>query len=174
MKTNKSILKINESQLKQMISESVRNVLKEIDLGSLEDTRDESNYWVGLLEGEYREWLKQTEILYKVLQHRYGRGKIDYDEPNEYEQGTKLSYELKSISDKIKGFIDRKRKQSYSFENGVEDGYIKRFGASNDDMGNNLANIDDEQLDNAEWRDNNLNAQEQDYYNYRTKRYKGI
>lgn len=174
MKANKNILKINESQLRGIINESVRNVLKEIDLGSLEDVRDESVYWAGLLEGEYKEWLKQTEILCKILQHRYGRGKIDYDDPNEYEQGTKLSYELKSISDKINGFIDRKIKQSYSFENSVEDGYVKRFGGNDREMGNNLAKIDDEQLYDAEWRKNNLNAQENDYYNYRAKRYKGI
>lgn len=165
--------RITESKLRNIILESVRKTINEIDLETAEKARNASEYWAGLLEDAYDEWENATETLCKTLQNRYGHGLRDYDDPNPNTQGTKLSYELTNLQNKIKSFVERKRKQHTSFDYGVDDKFIERFGATDNDMTHKLGGYAKEHgwesMDNAEWRKDNLTPIENDYYDYKEK-----
>lgn len=176
MRMGKNTLRLTESKLKNIINESVKKAINEINLDTSIRAEEASEYWSQQLKYEFKEFKDAASGMYEIL--------INREYPHEHfnkekwitsqTQGDKLASELDNVVRKIESFVNRKEKQYYDFAANTDDKYKERFGATDTEMGRRMDTYAEkygwDTLDEPEWRKENLTPQENDYWDYKTKR----
>jgi hypothetical protein len=172
--------RITESKLRNIILESVRKTINEIDLETSIRAEDASEYWSGQLRSEFDNFKNAACDLYEVLINRqYPHENFNKEKwVTSNTQGDRLAWEVMKIVDKVENFVERKEKQYTRFAQNSDEKYVERFGANDKEMSDSFDPYVDkygwDTMDDPEWRKENLTPQQQDYWDFREKNYGGI
>ena len=167
--------RITESKLRNIILESVRKTINEIDLETSIRAEEASEYWSDQLRDEFERFKDAACDLYEVLINRQHPHQ-NFDREKwivSYTQGDKLASEVMGVVEKVEAFVKRKEKQYSTFAKSSEEKFTQRFGKTPREMDTQLVSKADEYgwdtLGDPEWRKTNFTPQEQDYWDFETK-----
>lgn len=152
-------VRLTESQLKNIIKESVKTVLKESDWRTAADAAHKANYTYSydMAMNRFEDFKKAARKLMAIL----------YKSP----EASKIARQLEYILIDAEKFCSRKEKQAENLDNLAKDSFNKRFGGrSQADMERHIDDLYDEHgwenMEDADWRKANLSPEDNEFYDY--------
>lgn len=154
--SRKNTIKLTERELKNVISESVKNIISELDWKTTDDAAHKANYKYNYDMAMYKfnDFKDAARELMQML----------YNSP----QGEAIAERIEDILIDAKKFCARKSKQADALTQHAEDNFQKTFGKSRREMEDHINNLYDqhgwENMEDSDWRKENLSPEEIDYY----------
>lgn len=151
---SKKSLKLSESQLKKLISESVKNILSEISWTTAREASAKSENRVDLLDYAWYDFETAAEVLINSLNGIDERGYyMDYTDPQpDNTQGPKLAKELENLTDKLRDYYERKKHQSQNLQKHADTKFSNTFNGRNfNQVADDIAKVRDEYDDSGEY-----------------------
>lgn len=152
----KNTVKLTESELKKVISESVKNIISELDWKTSDSAAHKANYEYDydMLMYHFEDFEEAARTFMQTL----------YKSP----QGSKLADTLEWFIVDARKFCERKSKQAASLEQHSDDNFVKAFGKNRREMSDHIYNLYQQHgadnMEDSEWRRQNLSPEENDYY----------
>ena len=164
MKKNNNTITFSEKELKHIISESVKNILSEIDWKQAHEIDNYGDFTSEYLNASFNDFKKAAYDLQETLIGRYYGSNTHMTDT----QGHKMSWKITKLIEELQQYVDRKIKQSKSLNNHAEDKFNKVFGKSQDEVDKDLFKMRDKHgertMEDPEWRKQNMTPDENDYY----------
>lgn len=138
METNKKeVIKVNESQFKTLIENSIRKVLNEISWDTAMDATKKSDNRVEMLVDAWSDFKETADYLIQALHGLDTKGYNDDDVQHPDTQGPKLSKEIENLLNKINPYITRKQAQLSNLDAHAKQKFSDAFGGRNFDQVSN-------------------------------------
>ena len=164
-----SKLKLNEKDLKYIVSEATKRIVNEISWGTAYDAREKSDNRLYMIDNVWDKFEESADELIHALNGIDDRWGDDDPQP-ENTQGPILSKKLENIRNEIAAYVERKKNQRDSLQNHEVDKFNQAFGGrSADQVANDIDNKWNEHFDDEnyvpweKYRQTALTKDEQDF-----------
>ena len=165
-----SKLKLNEKDLKYIVSEATKRIVNEISWGTAEDAVGKSDNRVDLLDGAMYDFEEACNKMQQALKgEAYEHWYKDDDQP-ENTQGPILAQKIENLFSEVQTYVQRKKKQLVSLKGHEKDKFNSAFGGrSHDEVADDIGNIWNKHFDDEnyvpweKYRQTALTKDEQDF-----------
>lgn len=138
MKINKKeVIKVNESQFKTLIENSVKEILSEISWDTAMDATKKSDNRVNILLDAWDDFKYAADDLIQALHGLDTKGYNNNDVQHLDGQGPKLGKEMENLVNKINYYITRKQAQLSNLDTHAKQKFSNAFGGRNFDQVSN-------------------------------------
>lgn len=156
MKTSKSTIRLTESEFKKVVSETIKGIISEIDWKTVDSASHKANYEYDYdtLMYRYEEFEEAAREFMKAL----------YKSP----KGSGFAEELETFLIDVRNFCERKSRQADSLSQHSDDKFMNTFGKTRREMDDHIYDLymqhGSDNMEDREWRRENLSPEENDYY----------
>ena len=172
-KNTKGIIRLSESQFKNLVEDRVKGILSEISWYTSKEASEKSDNRVDMLEDAWYHFEESANNLIQTLNGLDVRGHTyDHSDPQALNtQGPKLGKELENLMVKIERYVNRKQQQKINLDYEASEKFNQAFnGRDFDQVRDDIAKIRDEYDDSGEYnweryRQNRLTPSEIEFDN---------
>ena len=120
--------KINQNELKYIISEATRRIVNEISWGTAEDAVEKSDNRVDMLNNAMYNFEEACQQMVQALNGEATESWYDDDIQPQNTQGPRLAKKLAALEEEIWQYVSRKKKQLDSLSAHKQDKFNTAFG----------------------------------------------
>ena len=169
-KIEENMKKLNQSDLKYIVSEATRRIINEISWGTAEDAVGKSDNRVDMLNSAMYDFEEACQQMVQALKGEASEHWYKDDIQPENTQGPILAKKIESLENEVYQYVQRKKKQLDSLKGHEQDKFNSTFGGrSHDEVADDIEKKLDYALDNYRYWDldtykrRHLTPDEQDF-----------
>ena len=127
-KIEENMKKLNQSDLKYIVSEATRRIVNEISWGTAEDAVGKSDNRTGMLQNAMYDFEEASRQMVQALNGESTESWYDDDIQPQNTQGPRLAKKLAALEEEIWQYVSRKKKQMDSLSAYKQDKFNTAFG----------------------------------------------
>lgn len=169
-KIEENMKRLNQNDLKYIVSEATRRIVNEISWGTAEDAVGKSDNRVDMLGDAIDDFEEACNKMQQALNGEAYEHWYKDDEQPENTQGPILAQKIENLFSEVQTYVQRKKKQLVSLKGHEKDKFNSAFGGrSHDEVADDIGNIWDKHFDDEnyvpweKYRQTALTKDEQDF-----------
>jgi hypothetical protein len=169
-KIEENMKKLNQNDLKYIVSEATRRIVNEISWGTAEDAVGKSDNRVDMLNSAMYDFEEACQQMVQALKGEASEYWYKNDVQPENTQGPILAKKIESLENEVYQYVQRKKKQLVSLTRHEQDKFNSAFGGrTRDEVADDIGKVwdshfeEDEYTPWNEYKKSHLTPDEQDF-----------
>lgn len=169
-KIEENMKKLNQNDLKYIVSEATRRIVNEISWGTAEDAVGKSDNRVDMLNSAMYDFEEACQQMVQTLKGEASEYWYKDDIQPENTQGPILAKKIESLENEVYQYVQRKKKQLVSLTRHEQDKFNSAFGGrTRDEVADDIGKVwdshfeEDEYTPWNEYKKSHLTPDEQDF-----------